>query len=230
MRLFPAVQSREEYLAAQIRRSDSKFRYCKVSAHDVERYWRILGRAAARAGRPLAGPIICLGTRNGREVDLFRLQWFGSRPLREVTGRLERRTDSFTTWVPPLESIGRSDVHSLTSRSVVGVEVNPRATRRDVWIGSFDEMPAEWTAVFGVVYSNSFDQSADPHRTAREWKRIVRPGGFLVFCYSKDAEPTATDPVGGISLEDVQQLFGGQLVYFHERGSRVGYSEVVLQL
>jgi hypothetical protein len=229
MRVFPAQQSREEYIATQVRRSNSKFRYCKVSVHDVDKYWRLLRSAGSRTV-PATGPIVCLGTRNGREVDLFRLRWFGAAPLRQLAERLERRTHSFTTWLPAIESAGRSDAESLTSSSVIGVEVNPRAARRDVWIGSFDEMPAEWTGAFGVLYSNAFDQSADPERTAREWKRITRPGGFMIFCYSDDADPTPTDPVGGLSLDDVQALFGGRLLYFHDRGSRNGYSEVVLQL
>jgi hypothetical protein len=232
MRLFPAQQSREDYLATQIRRSNSKFNYCKVSIHDVNKYWQLLHHTGSRPrpAAPVTGPIVCLGTRNGREVDLFRLRWFGAAPLRQLAERLERRTHSFTTWVPALESAGRSDVLALTRSSVIGVEVNPRAARRDVWIGSFDEMPAEWTDTFGVLYSNAFDQSADPERTARDWKRIMKPGGFIVFCYSNNADPTPTDPVGGLCLEDVQALFGGRLLYFHDRGSRNGYSEVVLQL
>jgi hypothetical protein len=165
----------------------------------------------------------------GREVDLFRLRWFAAAPLWKVAKLLERRTHSFTTWLPALESAGRCKVRSLTSRSVIGVEVNPRAVRRDIWIGSFDDMPSEWTGTFGVLYSNSFDQCADPERTAREWRRIIRPGGFMVFCYSSDADPTPTDPVGGVCLHDVQALFGGHLLYFHERGSRNGYSKAVLQ-
>ena len=52
----------------------------------------------------------------------------------------------------------------------------------------------------------------------------------MVFCYSNDADSTLTDPVGGLSLRDVQALFGAHLLYCHDRGSRNGYSEVVLEL
>jgi hypothetical protein len=91
-------------------------------------------------------------------------------------------------------------------------------------------MPREWSGAFAVVFSNSFDQSQDPLRTAAEWKRVVRPGGFLIFCYSNDIEPSAHDPIGGLSLQDVRDLFGGRLVYFQDRGSLNTYTEVIVQL
>ena len=150
--------------------------------------------------------------------------------LRAAVGGLERRTTSYASWVPLVEAWNRSDVQALTGTSVVGVEINPRAARRDVWGGSFDEMPTEWDRVFEVVYSNSFDQCEDPVRTAREWKRLLKPGGFLVFCFTNDAEPSLHDRIGGLSLGDVQTLFGGTLIYFHDQGSRNGYSEVILQI
>lgn len=230
MRIFPAAQSRDEYLDTQIRRSERKFRYCKVSAVDVVKYRHVLQHATRTAHPGPWGPVLCLGTRNGREVDLFRLQWFGGPLLGTVTRCLERRTRSFTSWCPPLESVGRSDFRYLSETSVVGVEVNPWAARRDVWIGSFDEMPAEWVGRFAVGFSNAFDQSQNPERTATEWKRVIKPRGFLIFCFSHDKEPTLTDLVGGLCLTDIESLFGGRLVYFVDRGSLNGYSEVILQL
>lgn len=230
MKMFPTQQSREEYFSAQIRRSESKYQYCKVSVHDVSKYKELLRHEISTVKNACLGPIVCLGTRNGREVDLFRLHWFGWRALSAVSMRLERSKRSFTSRFPLIESIDRSDTNVLTSTSVVGVELNPRASRRDVLVGSFDEMPSEWAAKFAVVFSNAFDQSQDPQRTADEWKRVLRPGGFLIFCFTNDAEPTPTDRVGGLCLDDVRQLFGGRLVYFHDRGSQNGYSEVLLQL
>ncbi len=226
MKLFPGTQSRVEYLDTQVRRSNDKFQLCKVSIEDADKYRLILERARAAA----QGPIVCLGTRNGREVDLFRTAWFASRGTRSVVRLLERRTPSFHSLLPAIEAAGRSDLRAFTPRSVFGVEVNPRAARQDVWIGTFDDMPDEWTGRFSLAYSNSFDQSQDPERTAREWKRILRPGGVLVFCFSEGAEPTPSDPVGGIRAGDVEGLFGGRLLYLCERGSRNGYSEVILKI
>ena len=229
MKLFPTPQTRDEYLNTQIQRSENKFGYCKVSVDDVVKYRRLVERASG-APAVRCGPVLCLGTRNGREVDLFRTAWFGHPVVSAAARTCEVHSPSFRSRLPFLESLGRSTIASLASRSVLGVELNPRAARRDVWIGSFDDMPATWAGVFGVVYSNAFDQSQDPHRTAAEWRRIIRPGGFLIFCYTVGVEPTASDRVGGLTLPDVLTLFGGRLIYAHDRGSRNGYCEVIVQL
>lgn len=231
MKQFPAQQSRDEYLRTQVQRSEAKFDYCKVSADDVRRYAEVLRLRHRRAKHPQPiGPVLCLGTRNGREVDIFRTQFFASAWRRWIMRSLERDRKSFTAGVPMVEAVGRSRVDALDERSVVGVELNPRAARSDVWVGSFDAMPVGWIDTFGVVFSNSFDQSQDPTRSAAEWLRVIRPGGYLVFCFANDAAPTETDPIGGLTLPDVRELFGGDLVYFQDRGSRAGYSEVILRI
>jgi hypothetical protein len=230
MKVFPGSQSRPEYLATQITRSRSKFRYCKVSIRDVLRYREVVARDLARRGRGQGpGPIACLGTRSGREVDLFRIGFFGGAPRRRAVALAEIRRHGHRSLLPPLEAWGRSDAGRLGPESVVGVEVNPDAARRDVWIGSFDAMPADWERRFGVVFSNSFDQSQDPWRSAAEWRRITRPGGYLIVCFAPGAEPSAHDPVGQLTLEDLQALFGGELVDFRPRGSRRGYSEAIFR-
>lgn len=231
MKIYDTRMSRAEYLQTQIARSDAKFNYCKVSTDDARKYADIINRRRQRERDPdPVGPIVCLGTRNGREIDLFRIQFFGPLWLRALSRGLERQTRSFMSLLPRLESLGRSEISAIHDGSVVGVELNPRAARSDVWIGSFDAMPEDWTGKFGVVYSNSFDQSENPERTAREWIRVIRPMGYLVFCFSNDAAPTSSDPVGGLSLADVRALFGGELVCFQDRGSRNGYSEVILRV
>lgn len=229
MNVLPDHGSREEYRARQIARSESKFRFCKVSSSDVAKYRTIILHSLRLRGKPHEGPILCLGTRNGREVDLFRLHFFGPRVLRLASRVFERRTHSFVSLLPPLEAVGRSEVEHLSRRSVVGVEINRRAERKDIWIDSFDQMPARWERTFGILFSNSFDQSQDPHKTAREWKRVARSGAYLIFCFAKDAPPTPTDPVGDLRLEDILDLFGGELIYFRDGGSRNGYSEVILR-
>ena len=230
MKLFPGRQTRQEYLDTQVARSRSKFRYCKVSLHDVLRYRVILARDRRLQGdRHRPGPVLCLGTRSGREVDLFRVGLFGGALRRGAAALAEIKRNSYLTLVPPLESVGRSDLMRLGPTSVVGVEVNPDAARGDVLIGSFDEMPASWSGRFGIVFSNSFDQSQDPRRTAAEWRRVTRPGGYLIVCFAPGVEPNATDPVGQLTLSDVQALFEGELVFFRHRGSRKGYSEAIVR-
>lgn len=230
MRVLDTAQTRAEYLETQIARSTSKFKFCKVSIHDAAKYRKIIGHDLERTKtRRGMGPIVCLGTRNGREVDLFRIAFFGSSVLQRFARVCERRHRGFETRAPWLEALGRSSVQAVGPRSVIGAEVNPLAARSDVWVGSFDDMPSAWSRTFGVVYSNSFDQSEDPERTAREWRRVLRPGGYLIFCYTPRREPTPTDRVGDLDLADVLRLFDAQPVHFHECGSESRYSEVIVR-
>ena len=233
MKVLRVARSREDYLATQIARSEAKFSYCKVSAGDVARYRAILDADDGRRGQPWTaiGPVLCLGTRNGREVDLFRIGFFRSAVHRRFVRALEKNRGSFRSRLPAVESIERSDVGALDDRaSVIGVEINPHGGRKDVWVGSFDTMPGEWTGRFGVLFSNAFDQSEDPEQTAREWSRIARAGAYVILCFNEEAEPTPTDPVGRISLDDVMRLFKGRLLYFCRRASLAGYSEAIVRL
>jgi len=231
MKVFTGRQTRREYEDTQIARSRSKFRYCKVSVHDVLRYRAVLLRdRALRRETGGLGPVLCLGTRSGREIDLFRVGLFAGPLRRRAAALAEVKRNSYLSLAPPVEVVGRSDAGRLGPDSAIGVEINPDAARRDVRIGSFDELPAEWTGRFGVVFSNSFDQSQDPHRTAAEWQRVIRPGGYLIACFAPAAQPNAHDPVGHLSLTDLHALFGGDLVFFHHHGSRKGYSEVILRM
>lgn len=59
---------------------------------------------------------------------------------------------------------------------------------------------------------------------------MVRPGGYIIFGFAEAAEPTESDPVGNLNLQDVLGLFCGVLVYYQERGSSNGYSEVIMRV
>ena len=231
MKILEQRQDRQDYLRIQIERSQSKFGYCKVSYHDVARYKEIIDlQCMTQPERKRLGPILCLGTRNGREVDLFRTVFWGSSFARWATRSFEQYDRSFRSALPLLESFGRSDWRAIGPQSVIGVEINPMGERSDIWIGSFDEMPPEWSGRFDIIFSNSFDQSQDPFRTAHEWRRIARPDGFLIFCFSSQSEPNAHDPVAGITRDDVIRLFGNDLVYYRKSGSAVRYHEAILRL
>ncbi len=233
MRVYEGRRTREEYLQSQIQRSSPKFRFCKVSAHDVRKYRHVIVRHAGERGvrQALLGPMLCLGTRNGREIDLFRTEFFGSRARRFAVRWAETLGPfAFQSRLPWLESRGRSSLARLTPESVWGVELNPMGARQDVWTGSFDELPAEWAGKFGIVYSNSFDHSEDPERTIREWKHMVRPGGYLILCYVRKQQVSHSDPVGELTAEDVLGLLREELVYFQDGGSCNNYSEAIICL
>jgi hypothetical protein len=231
VKVHPGTQDRRAYFDTQIDRSNSKFSFCKVAIDDVAAYRAVIvGDLVRRRPGQAIGPLLCLGTRSGREVDLFRVGFFGGSIQRRLIRWCERSRDPFTSYLPIVEGGRRSQVDALDGRSAIGVEINPRGRRCDVWTGSFDEMPAAWSGRFGVVYSNSFDQSQDPYRTAKEWRRVLRPGGYLIFCFAEGATPTATDPVGDLRVEDVLTLFAGEMVFHRDRGSRRGYSEVIVRM
>jgi len=230
VKILQTNQTRQEYFDTQIGRSDRKFSFCKVAIDDVVAYHAVIAAGPGRRApsRPL-GPVLCLGTRNGREIDLFRVGFFGGRARRALIRACERRHDPFGSYLPLVEGGLRSRVEALGPHSAIGVEINPRARRSDVWVGSFDEMPAAWGGTFGVVFSNAFDQSQDPARTAREWSRVLRPGGYLVFCYAEGTAPTTTDPVADLRLSDVLGMFKGEMLFYRQRGSRSGYTEVIVR-
>jgi hypothetical protein len=215
-------KDRSKYLQSQIDRSNAKYSYCKVNINKTLAFKSIL--------EPLnleSGPILCLGTRNGREIDLFRNVFFKNQLLVMLIRLFERRVRGFNSIFPSIEGFDRSNVSSINDESVIGVEVNPAAAREDVWIGSFDEMPKDWNDKFSILYSNSFDQSQDPFKTAEEWKRVARKGAILIFGYS-DAPPTESDPIGYIHHSDILELFGGKLLY--DDKDSFNYSYVIIKL
>lgn len=225
MRFYPQEESREQYLETQIAASKNKFRYCKVSYSCVERFKEVISCGSKES---IKGPILCLGTRNGREIDLFRIIFFGSSCHRAVTKLLEVRRYGFSSRLGAVESLGRSDVTKIDEKSVVGAEINPEARRRDVFVGSFDELPAEWSSKFKIIYANTLDHSQDPHKTAKEWLRVIEPGGYIVLGNGGSSdEVSAIGRIGNVSLEDIRQLFPGELIYFNKYGN--WYADVIVK-
>ncbi len=224
-------EDRSSYEARQIEASRNKFKYCKFSCRDAEKYVSIVrADKRDRGDQTPIGPVLCLGVRGGREVDLFRTVLRGSRLRRGLARRLERRRQGMNARLPWIESAGRSDYSDLGPHSCVGVEINPLARRSDILIGSYDDLPAQWEGTFGVVFSNSFDHAYDPIQVAQTWRRVIRPGGYLVLDFPEQQRAAAIDPVGLLTLADVLELFPGSLVYFHRRGSVWSYTEFVVRL
>jgi hypothetical protein len=225
-----AFQTRDAYEATQLRASTSKFTYCKFSYEDAVRYVEIVSGDKRRRGEPPAiGSTVCLGVRNGREVDCFRVARSGSPIVRWLTRRLERRRHGFCSRVPAVESLGRSSHRDLGGDACVGVELNPLAARPDVWVGSFDALPDEWSGRFEIAYTNAFDHSYNAEETASCWRRIIRPGGYLILGFPDEQEAESINPVGGVSLDDVLRLFPGELIYYRRHGSAWGYTEYIIR-
>ena len=224
-------EEREEYKARQIAASVSKFSYCKTSYRDVERHLKIIRRdRRERSDSGKIGPVVCLGVRNGREVDLFRIGLSSGVLRRQFTRFLEQRWHGFNPRIPLIESVGRSNYSKLSDESCVGVEINALVGRSDIWTGSFDELPEQWAQKFGVVFSNAFDHSFDPFKTAKSWCSVVRPGGYMIIQFPERQTPGPLDPVGFLAIDDFVKLFPGEIVYCHARGSAWKYTEYIFRM
>lgn len=220
MKLANSNIDRENYLKTQIRRSREKFSYCKVS------YNHVLGwKFFLKKNNISPSKIICMGTRNGREIDLFRIVFFNQIRL-HLCKLLELNRNGWTGLIPFIEKIGRTKL-GTNDKSVYGCELNPDDNRNDVWHGSFDELPKEWENKFDLLYSNSFDQSLDPHKTAEEWLRCVKPGGVIIISFT-NTPPTESDPVGFIELNDIMQLFPGELIFYGKNNSN--YNDAIIKI
>ncbi|MBT4951186.1 MAG: hypothetical protein HON34_05235 [Pelagibacteraceae bacterium] len=217
------LKDRSKYLKSQIERSIDKFSYCKLDIDESLAFHLILNSVNVKSG-----PILCLGTRNGREIDLFRNVFFKNRLIVMLIKFFQRRKNGFTSILPMIEGFGRSKVSSINDKSVIGVEINPNAVRKDVLIGSFDEMPVDWNDKFSILYSNSFDQSQDPYKTAEEWKRVICKGAILILGFTNLRAPFISDPVGNLEYTDFIDLFGGELIYFDK--NTFNYSYIILKL
>lgn len=224
-------EPRTAYEARQIDASTSKIGYCKFSFRDAERYVGIIRRDLARRRESVVlGPTLCLGVRNGREVDCFRIARDGSWWWRGLVRRLERREKGFRSRLPVIERFGRSRHDVIRPDSVIGVELNPIGARRDVWVGSYDALPAQWGGAFHVVFTNAFDHAYEPESTIACWKRVIRSGGYFILDSPVGQDSAPLDPVGDVTLDDVTRLLGGELIYYAARGSEWTYSTFIVRL
>ena len=205
--------SRDKYKKIQIARSKLKYQYCRVSVLDTIQKINVIHNNHYENG-----PIICLGVRNAREINLFKIA--KNRFLSKLFYLIEIKRHGFSSLMPSVENIfPKSDINNIQDGGVYGVELNPDTNRKDVFVGSFDDMPESYDSRFGIVYSNSFDQSINPDKTAREWMRIVKDKGYIAIDWVEDDDPTYTDPVGMLSKDDILTLFDGKVVQYSKNGN-----------
>lgn len=230
MRIHDTKQSRQGYLQIQIERSQKKFKFCKVSIRDTIKYVSIMCKySILNDTNKNSFRIICMGTRSGREIDLFRLALncpFSAKILKLTEWHTAGFHSIFDGLFLPA---GRSDLTKLAKGGVFGVEINPMAKRKDVYTGSFDELPQEWEGQFDILYSNSFDHSQDPHKTAEQWRKVTKKGGLFIIAFSSYSNVSDADLIEMLCLEDIRGLFPGKLLYYQDGGSKGNYSEVIIK-
>ncbi len=223
--------NRKEYIEQQIIRNQKKQNYCKVFFSDVLRY-RDLLLIDRKLEREDFKPILCLGVRSGAELDIFRSTFLG-RPLRN---RLIRsyaiRKDKTTSGISKTKLSRRLSLGSgnYADGQVVGVELSPGLIRQDTWIGSYDEMPEKWTNRFSLLYSNSIDHSLDPEKTVYEWRRVAKPGAYVILAFAEGHDPSASDPFGINGFSELIDLWKAPVVFASETWNSVGYSEICFRL
>ena len=210
--------SREDYIKVQIRASQRKFKYCKVSSRCVSRFREIL--------KDISGPVICLGTRNGREVDLFRIVFFKGRLRNFLLRFLEIRKNGYTGRIKWFERFDKSNKGCICKQSVIGVEINPQGERKDVVCASFDELSNEWDEKFNILYANTLDHAQYPEATYEKWRRLVRPGGYYIVSFA-DIKADNVGCSGDFTLDDILKFFPGELIYYNKFGN--WYQDVIIK-
>ena len=160
---------------------------------------------------------------------MFRLAAY-HRLLTRVIKAFELKRTGFSTLVPFIDSISRSDVGNITNRSVVGLELNPKAKRKDIQLESFNNMPIAWKDKFFILYTNSFDHSYDPYLTAEEMKRVCCNGGYIILAFPEAQQPDELNAVGCLDIDDAKGLFGNEVIYYNYYGSRWNYTEYIIRI
>ncbi len=232
-------KDRQEYVDIQVARSRKKFDYCKVYLRDILRYRELIAWDYYRDGRSRSlrttwrpGRILCLGVRSGAENDLFRLGFFSPLMRLGPLAQLAVRLDSTNNAHDKIRLARRFGLGAggRNDGRVLGVEINPDAARTDIHVGSFDELPADWTGRFDLLFTNSFDHSMDPARTVAEWKRVAAPGAYAIVAFSLGQEQSDHDPVAGLSFQALSDLWGAPVVFATDLYNRNGYREICFRL
>lgn len=221
------ITSIEEYEQTQIKRSRIKFNFCKVSLTDTIRWKNVIEKDLNK--KILDSKICCLGTRSGKEVDLFRIAFSYNHILHIVLYIISSSKILEKIFIKYFLKIGRKKISFKSNKYCYGVEINPDAKRKDVLISNFDLISSNWDNQFNIVFSNSIDQSMDPVNTSEKWKRLLKKNdhnNYLIICFSY-TKPELTDPTGYITLEDIKALFPGEVIYYSKNIST--YQEVIIK-
>lgn len=219
---------------ANISHSSRKF-VSKVSIFDVEKYmsiikhYSIVNKLVATLN---TANILCLAVRNGREVDIFRIYFY--KIIFFIIKLFEIKRLGFKTiFFSFLESLFRSNVNCISRSSlfIVGVELNPKAKRKDILICSFNDLPENFNDKFDIIYFNSLDHSDDISSTIKNINNAIKNNGFLILAWGDSGFSDELAPNSGLTFSDVLSYFpSSEVIFFGKNSSRWGYDEYILRI
>jgi len=201
------------YKKIQIDRSNIKFKYNKVSIKEVIFFRKIINLYNCEIKN-----ILCLGSRNAIEVDYFKKIFFSNIFISYLFRFTEIKTRlGFFPLLNFFLKFNRSNKKSFAKNkfNVLGNDINPTSQRKDIIICSFDKFEEKYHNQFDLIYSNSFDQSFDPHKSLKEWDKLLKKNGFLILGFPT-TQPTISDPTGDISITDLTNMVNYKLIYYSE--------------
>ncbi len=213
MRAF-RYRHRDLYAQNQIKFSDQKFSKVSARLEEIVFLRTVITSFENRLGPLLGAPVVCMGVRNGAEIDYWTRQL-------DLGARLRKRTLSRTR-------VPAEEFYRLPSS---GVEISPGVSRPDVWCGDYARLPESWTGKFRLVYSNSLDHAFDLAETVAEWERILRPGGLLVLQTPDDSmDANEHTTIVGISSDDLRAVLPNMtLLYFQCPSMIQGWQNYILR-
>ena len=208
---------------------NSRKLYSKVSCKDVEKYKKIILNHIKFEDNIKA---ICLASRTGREIDLFRL-CFENEIIFKIIKFFEYKKNGFRNFFNFILKYKTDDIKFFQDKnqsSFIGVELNKELKRKDTLNISFDEIPKKYNNKFDIVYFNSLDHSKNPYLTARNIKKICKKNSFIILNFPGNQKSTTLDPVSGVNIEDVKKLFKNfKIIYSCKYGSKMRYDEYILK-
>ncbi len=209
---------------------NSRKLFSKVSCADIEKYKKIILNHFKFEDKK---KVICLASRTGREIDLFRL-CFENEVIFRIVNFFEYRKNGFKNFFNFILKYKINDLKFFSDKnqsSFIGVELNKELKRKDTLNISFDEIPKKYNNKFDIVYFNSLDHSKNPYLTARNIEKICKKkNSFIIINFPKNQKSATLDPVSNVDIEDIKKLFKNfKLIYSNMYGSAHGYDEYILK-
>jgi SAM-dependent methyltransferase len=193
---------------------NSRKEVSKVSAYDIEKYFNIIKYRRNNIN------VICLASRTGREIDLFRL-FFQNKFLFFLIKIFEKKGYGFNSF--PFNFLLKQNLTDISkdnnSRSIfMGIELNKERKRKDTLNISFDQIPDKYNNKFDICFFNSLDHSKSPIITAKNINKIVKKNGYIILTFPSDQKSHTLDPTSNLKEKDVKKLFGKNIIYKKKMG------------